>query len=70
MGNMAREQDYLSTAEVAKLLKVTDSRVRHLIRDGVLPAKKWGRDWWILEGDLDAYLRRPPKKVGRPRNAP
>ena len=42
----------LSAKDVAKILKVHDSRVRVLIREGRLPAQKVGRTWVILEKDL------------------
>ena len=42
----------LSAKDVAKILKVHDSSVRVLIREGRLPAQKVGRAWIILEKDL------------------
>jgi len=61
------EYRYLSTKEAAYLLDVNVSRVRQLIADGALPAEKRGRDWWIREQDVRAYLALPRGKPGRPR---
>jgi len=44
---------------------VDSSRVRVLIREGRLPAQKVGRDWVILEPDLELVRVRKP---GRPKN--
>ncbi len=49
------------------LLDVNTSRVAQLIRSGALPAEKWGRDWWLREEDVRAYMALPRGKPGRPR---
>jgi excisionase family DNA binding protein len=54
----------LSAKDVAKILKIHDSRVRVLIREGRLPAQKVGRAWIILEEDLKKLKI---LKRGRPR---
>jgi excisionase family DNA binding protein len=64
---MEVEYRVLSTAEAAKLLDVNTSRVAQLIRSGALPAEKRGRDWWIREEDVRAYMALPRGKPGRPR---
>ena len=51
-----------STAAAAEL-GVSDSRIRQLIREGRLPAKKLGRDWVVEEKDLKRLKNR---KTGRP----
>lgn len=53
----------LTTKEAAELLKMTDSRVRQLILENRLPAKKHGHVWLIQEQDLDSVrgLKRGPK---------
>ena len=43
------------------------SRVAQLIRSGALLATKQGRDYWIREQDVKAYLALPRGKPGRPR---
>lgn len=58
--------DLLTTNEAAALLGVTPVYVRTLIREGRLPAERYGRDWLIARSALLALERRP---VGRPRSA-
>ncbi|MDD4950941.1 MAG: helix-turn-helix domain-containing protein [Desulfovibrionaceae bacterium] len=54
----------LSTAEFAARIGVTAGRVRRLILDGRLLAKKIGRDWVISEKEIERIRGRKP---GRPR---
>lgn len=54
----------LTTQQVAVKLGVSDSRVRQLILEGRLPAKKTGRDYFIKASDLKLVKNRKP---GRPR---
>ena len=56
----------ISTAEAAKRLNVTPSRVRAMIARGRLRAMRIGIMWLIDPKDLDAVKDR---KVGRPRKA-
>ncbi len=55
----------LTTRQAAERLGVTDSRIRHLVLEGRLPAEKFGRDLVIREHDLrlveDRKVGRPPK---------
>ena len=53
----------LSTKLAAEALGVGRSRVLALIRRGLLPAEKVGREWLIRSEDLGRLSRRPP---GRP----
>lgn len=57
----------LSTQEAADKLKVSLRRVQQLITEGTLPAQKIGRDYVVLESDLDKVKTygkagRPPKE--------
>ena len=54
----------LTAKQAAEILGVDDSRVRVLIREGRLPAQKVGRDWVIMEPDLELVKDRKP---GRPK---
>ena len=54
----------LTAKQAAQILGVDSSRVRVLIRKGRLPAQKVGRDWVILEPDLELVKDRKP---GRPK---
>ena len=56
----------ISTAEAAKRLGVTQSRVQKMIAAKRLKATKVGNLWLIDPKDLDAVKDR---KVGRPRKA-
>lgn len=59
-----RSEDYLTTAEAAERLGMTDSGVRRLILTGRLPARKIGRDWIIKPADLRTVKK---SNAGRPR---
>ena len=54
----------LTTAEAAKELGVSPMRIRSLIYEGRLEAKKHGRDWLIEPEALEAVRVR---KWGRPK---
>ncbi len=56
----------LTTRQAAERLGVTDSRIRHLVLEGRLPAEKFGRDLVIREHDLRLVEDRKP---GRPSKA-
>jgi excisionase family DNA binding protein len=55
----------ISTAEAAKRLNVSPSRVRKMIEAKRLKAIKVGREWLIDPKDLDAVKKRTP---GRPKS--
>ena len=46
----------LTIHEVADLLKVKESTVRTWIKDRDLRAVKFGREWRVIQKDLEAYL--------------
>lgn len=56
----------LTTQEAAERLGISPIRVRQLITDGRLPARKFGRDYMIDESDLQLVEDRKP---GRPPKA-
>jgi excisionase family DNA binding protein len=47
----------LTVEEVATITRESAFTIRKRCRDGVLPASKHGRSWWILRADLDRYMR-------------
>ena len=47
--------NYLTTKEIAKLLKVNEVTVRRWIQRGKLPAIRFGREYRINEQDLEKY---------------
>ncbi|MCA1625890.1 MAG: helix-turn-helix domain-containing protein [Acidobacteria bacterium] len=57
--------DLLSTKEVAEMLGISTVRVFQLIQEGVLPAVKIGRDWFVKQEDVEAAKKRPGR--GRPK---
>lgn len=46
----------LTIHEVAGLLKVKESTVRTWIKAGELRAVKFGREWRVVQKDLEAYV--------------
>jgi excisionase family DNA binding protein len=52
------EEEYLTTAEVAKLLRVSDKTVHRLIESAQLSAVRIGKRWRISKTDLQEYLSR------------
>lgn len=56
----------LTVSESARMLNVTPSRVRALIAQGMLPARKVGRAWVLEEADV---MERASKRVGPGRPA-
>ncbi len=59
-----KENELLTTKQVAEMLNVTVGRVQQMVADGQLPATKVGRDNFIKETDLKLVKDR---KVGRPK---
>lgn len=47
---------FLTTTEVAHLLKVSRNTVPELCRRGEIKARRVGRQWRILKTDLDVYM--------------
>jgi site-specific DNA-methyltransferase (cytosine-N4-specific) len=58
---------YFTTAEAAKYLGVTASRVRQFIVGERLESEKHGRDHLIRETELERFARSGKKKPGRPK---
>lgn len=55
----------LAVVEAARVLDVDESRVRQLLRDGVLAGRKLG-SMWLVDGDEAARLARNRLPGGRP----
>jgi len=53
-----------TTTDAAIELKVSVRRVQAMIKAGILPAERLGRDWFIKEKDLEKVKNRKP---GRPK---
>ncbi len=51
------EDDYISVREVARILLVTEWRVRELIRAGSFPnARRPGRSYLVPRSDVKSYI--------------
>lgn len=57
---------FLTTKEVASLLKLSEARVRQLANAQQLKSHKRGRDHLFLRSEVEAFLGRPKAKPGRP----
>lgn len=55
----------LSTAEVARVLRIHQVSAARVIREGQLPALKVGKTWIIREEDLEAVARNYNNRRGR-----
>jgi excisionase family DNA binding protein len=55
----------LTTKEVAEKLGISTRQVQTLIQQNKIVATKKGRDWFVLESDLELIKER--KKTGRPK---
>jgi excisionase family DNA binding protein len=49
-------QQEITSKEAAELLDRTDSRVRQLLRDGILPGRHDGRRWLVDRAAVVAYV--------------
>jgi excisionase family DNA binding protein len=60
---MAERSDLVDTTKAARLLGVSQNRVRQLINSGQLPAERIGRMFVIRRCDLDVFAALPPGRV-------
>jgi excisionase family DNA binding protein len=60
-------ESYVTVKEAAKMLGISDSRVRELLGTGQLPGTKRGGAWWIRRRDVEAFAKLPEGKAGHPR---
>ena len=68
---MEQLRDYVSVADAARALGVSDRRIRALIRAGALAAQHVGRPWLVSRADVEQRARhrgRPGRPLGE-RNA-
>ncbi len=59
---------YLTTTQTAERLKVSQTRVRQMIIEGIIKAEKVGRDNFISENEVKR-LEKLNRKAGRPKKA-
>jgi excisionase family DNA binding protein len=55
----------LGTKDAADRLGVSVRRIQAMIKQGIVPAQKFGRDWAIDEADVEK-LAKSERKTGRP----
>ena len=56
--------DYLTPTEAAEVAGIYVGTLNRLIREGQIPAKRWG-NWWILRRDAEAYRQRSTRGLDR-----
>ncbi len=56
MADRSSRPAYLTVAEVADMLRVSNMTVYRLINAGSLPAVRVGKSYRLTEADVDAYL--------------
>lgn len=59
----------LTTGEAATRLGVSERRIRSMIKDGRIRARKAGRDWRIDEPELEKVQDRKPGRPKKPGKA-
>jgi excisionase family DNA binding protein len=57
---------YLTTLEAAKRLGVSDTRIRQMLRDGVIIGEKFGRSYMVPEFEIER-LEKLDRRPGRPK---
>jgi excisionase family DNA binding protein len=58
--------EILSARQAAEYLGLSHVRVRVLLLQGRIPARKIGQDWVIYKSDLEKFARKP-RPAGRPK---
>ena len=67
---LAEDFAFLSVAEAAELIGVTDGRIRQLLLRGKLRGQKLGKSTWAIpRREVERYAAQTPPAVGRPRKA-
>ena len=59
---------YADAIQAAQRLSIHPETVKRLIREGKLPASKFGRKWLIRRDELEQFASGYTPQVGRPRN--
>lgn len=57
-------ENYAGVAEISKRLNIHPESVRRLIRQGKLPAIKFGNKWLVEKATLDQYASRYDPRPG------
>lgn len=59
--------EYITSAEAAALLAVTDNHIRLLLKRGTLRGVKKGHDWWVEQPSVEEYASTPRKRGPKPK---
>ena len=51
------EKDYYTIYEVAEMLRFHHKTIRRMIKNGELPAKKYGKEWRIRKAELEEFTK-------------
>ena len=63
-------RNIITTQQAADYLRISRRRIIALIKANRLPARKFGRDWWVNKADLKLVKDRSPGyPKGRPRKS-
>jgi excisionase family DNA binding protein len=57
----------ITVEEAAKILDLSENRVRELLARGQVPGWKYGQSWYLYKDDAKAFARLEPGRRGRPR---
>ena len=49
--------DILTVAETARLLQRSTEQIRRYLREGILPGRRLGGQWFVQQADADEFLR-------------
>ena len=58
--------EWFTLPQIAEMLDVNPSTVRHWVSIGRLSAEKQGRRWVVSRDDLDEIMAQRRRRVGRP----
>ncbi len=50
-------KEMLTVSEVAQILKLSDLTIRRYLKENKLNGFKVGREWRIVKGELDNFIR-------------
>jgi excisionase family DNA binding protein len=62
MGATMTEERELTLTQVAARLNVSVDTARPLLQYNIIPSRKQGRQWRVLEADVEKYLENERKK--------
>jgi excisionase family DNA binding protein len=58
MSNDYKSDEWITTAEAAKLAGYKPAHIRYLVKEGHVIGQKFGRDWMINQESIQSYVRK------------